>query len=160
MDNTITIFTKASEFAPFIKTRRLALGMTQEDLAHAVNIMPHHVSRLENGVVEPKLATALALFQALDVKLTAISQDTAKPEYATMESIRILHRGQYRMRNGQIVHIYGKDSDKDANPYPWLGEIPNHPDDGGWDSDGKSWCHERFDIIEHLPASGAKRKAG
>jgi HTH-type transcriptional regulator / antitoxin HipB len=72
--NDIVVLHKTSDFGPFIKARRLELSMTQEDLAHAVNIMPHHVSRLENGLTEPKLSTVIALMRALDGNLVAATR--------------------------------------------------------------------------------------
>lgn len=62
--------------------------------------------------------------------------------------ITIRHRGKYRMRNGVIAEVWGKDHD--PHPYPWVGKIEGQPDDDGWNSYGHNWKSHDLDLVEHI----------
>ncbi len=50
-----------------IKRRRLEAGMTQEDLALATGLDLSGVSKIENGLRDPRLATLITIGRALSV---------------------------------------------------------------------------------------------
>ena len=49
-----------------IRTRRLALGMSQGDLAQAVNVTQGAVSQWESGLTKPTLDTLVRIAKVLD----------------------------------------------------------------------------------------------
>ena len=59
-----------------IVERRLGLGLSQEDLAQRIGTNQQQVSKWENGLQEPRLATKYAIAEAL-----AISADVLFPLY-------------------------------------------------------------------------------
>ena len=58
-----------------IKVARERKHLTQEDLAAIVDLSPTHISVIERGVKPPKLATLIAIANALDVSADALLQD-------------------------------------------------------------------------------------
>lgn len=56
-----------------IRTRRGALGLSQADLARAVDVSPRQIVRYESGEQEPTLRVAMALADALDVSVTELA---------------------------------------------------------------------------------------
>jgi len=64
-----------------IKAAREKAGMTQEDLAAAVEMSPTHISVIERGVKPPKLATRVKIANALKVSSDMLLQDVVT--YAT-----------------------------------------------------------------------------
>lgn len=58
-----------------IKSAREKAGMTQEDLAAAVEMSPTHISVIERGVKPPKLATLVKIANALKVSSDMLLQD-------------------------------------------------------------------------------------
>jgi hypothetical protein len=57
--------------------------------------------------------------------------------------------GRFKMRDGRIAVVHGKD--RDPHPYPWVGVVPDQPDDDGWDSQGRNWKTPALDLIEPAP---------
>ena len=57
------------EFAALVTRYREAAGMTQADLARAINVNPSTISRVESLENIPKLDTVLALAKALKIDL-------------------------------------------------------------------------------------------
>lgn len=58
-----------------IKVARERKHLTQEDLAAIVDLSPTHISVIERGVKPPKLATLVAIANALDVSADTLLQD-------------------------------------------------------------------------------------
>ncbi len=58
-----------------IKVARERKHLTQEDLAAIVDLSPTHISVIERGVKPPKLATLIAIANALDVSADTLLQD-------------------------------------------------------------------------------------
>lgn len=54
-------------FGQRLLNRRLAAGMTQADLAARSGIAQNHISQLEQGNIEPRLRTIIALARAFEV---------------------------------------------------------------------------------------------
>jgi transcriptional regulator with XRE-family HTH domain len=52
-----------------LRSRRKALGLTQEQLGQRAGLAAKHVSRIENGTHEPKVSTLFALVSALGLEL-------------------------------------------------------------------------------------------
>jgi transcriptional regulator with XRE-family HTH domain len=77
---TLACMTLGSE----VRRRRLALGLTLDDLSERSGLSPHYLSTLENDRRDPHLSTLLAVAKALRVpasELLASAQPTeAKPE--------------------------------------------------------------------------------
>ena len=61
-----------------IKIARERKHFTQEDLAAIVNLSPTHISVIERGVKPPKLATLVAIANALDVSADTLLQDVVE----------------------------------------------------------------------------------
>ena len=61
-----------------IKVARERKHLTQEDLAAIVDLSPTHISVIERGVKPPKLATLVAIANALDVSADTLLQDVAE----------------------------------------------------------------------------------
>ncbi|NUQ74638.1 MAG: helix-turn-helix transcriptional regulator [Polyangiaceae bacterium] len=53
------------EFGQEIRRRRLALGMTLEQLAEASGLTPNYIGTIENGKRDPSLSTVMALAKGL-----------------------------------------------------------------------------------------------
>jgi predicted transcriptional regulator/transcriptional regulator with XRE-family HTH domain len=68
-----------------IRERRLALNLTLEQLASAVDRAPSQVSSIENGKREPRLPLLRALAQALGVSVDELLQSEAPSERAALE---------------------------------------------------------------------------
>lgn len=58
-----------------IKATREAKGLTQEDLADALDLSRNHISVIERGVKAPKLDTFVAIANALEVSADALLFD-------------------------------------------------------------------------------------
>ena len=58
-----------------IKAAREKAGMTQEDLAAALEMSPTHISVIERGVKAPKLETLVNIANALKVSSDMLLQD-------------------------------------------------------------------------------------
>ena len=58
-----------------IKAAREKAGMTQEDLAAAVDMSPTHISVIERGIKSPRLETFVKIANALHVSSDALLQD-------------------------------------------------------------------------------------
>lgn len=52
-----------------LRSRRKALGLTQEELGQRAGLAAKHISRIENGTHEPKVSTLFALVSALGLEL-------------------------------------------------------------------------------------------
>ena len=61
-----------------IKIARERKHLTQEDLAAIVDLSPTHISVIERGVKPPKLATLVAIANALDVSADTLLQDVVE----------------------------------------------------------------------------------
>ena len=57
------------ELGKRIKSLRKKAGLTQEELANAINISPHFLSRIENGKEKPSLDTIEKIAETLDVSV-------------------------------------------------------------------------------------------
>jgi transcriptional regulator with XRE-family HTH domain len=55
------------EFGNEIRRRRLALGMTLEQLAEASKLTPNYIGTIENGKRDPSLSTVMALAKGLRI---------------------------------------------------------------------------------------------
>ena len=60
-----------------IKAAREKAGMTQEDLAAALEMSPTHISVIERGVKSPKLETLVNIANALNVSSDMLLQDVS-----------------------------------------------------------------------------------
>lgn len=50
-----------------IRAERNRLNLSQEKLAQATNLQTHHISNIENGKIDIKFTTLLAILKALNV---------------------------------------------------------------------------------------------
>ncbi len=60
---------KPSDLARIVKTRRQALGLTQQDVADAVGITRQSLARIESGHGGVSFETVLRIFEQLDIRL-------------------------------------------------------------------------------------------
>jgi transcriptional regulator with XRE-family HTH domain len=67
-----------AEFGEFIRAKRMALNLTQEDVAASIGIDFQSVSRIERGSVTPTLYTCYCLADALDIPLPKLLEEFAK----------------------------------------------------------------------------------
>jgi HTH-type transcriptional regulator/antitoxin HipB len=65
------------QFGALIRERRRALGLTQEELALAVNVGPRFIAELEAGKPTCQLGKALAVARAVGVKLADAAATSA-----------------------------------------------------------------------------------
>ena len=56
-------------FGEFIKSRRMTLNLTQEDVAKKVGVNQGYISRVESGEREPTVTIALKICDALDLDI-------------------------------------------------------------------------------------------
>ncbi len=61
-----------------MRSKREALGMTQEDVSAKMNIDYQSVSRLERGKISPTLYWCYGLAEALDIPLPKLLEEFAK----------------------------------------------------------------------------------
>jgi transcriptional regulator with XRE-family HTH domain len=55
------------QFAANVRARRIAAGLSQEQLSRLTDLHPTEISRLERAVREPRLSTIVRVARALDV---------------------------------------------------------------------------------------------
>ena len=70
------------EFGNEIRRRRLALGMTLEQLAEGSRLTPNYIGTIENGKRDPSLSTVLALAKGLRISAAELFggvQDLSAP---------------------------------------------------------------------------------
>jgi transcriptional regulator with XRE-family HTH domain len=68
-------------FAPLIRDKRKALGLTQRQLAQQLGVKPSHVAYLEHGLRKPSLALLRRIAEKLDLdpqELFLLSRPEAK----------------------------------------------------------------------------------
>lgn len=58
--------------ANVVKTRRAALGISQEELAHLAEIDRTYASQIERGIANPSLQVLCNLAKALELSLTEL----------------------------------------------------------------------------------------
>lgn len=63
------------EFGKFIRLKREALGLTQQDLSAKMNIDYQSISRLERGKVSPTLYWCYGLAEVLEIELPSLLND-------------------------------------------------------------------------------------
>lgn len=73
--NGKTMIDTSKQFGALIQRRRQALGLTQEELALTVDVGPRFIGELEAGKPTCQLGKALAVAQAVGVRLA----DTGEP---------------------------------------------------------------------------------
>ena len=69
------------------KERRLAIGLTQEQLAERADVAPHFISTVERGAAFPRFDKMIALINALETSADAIFCDVITHSSATRASI-------------------------------------------------------------------------
>lgn len=62
-------------FGEVLKTRRMALGVSQEELAFRAGVDRTFVSRIERGIRQPTITTIFLLSQALGVAASELVKD-------------------------------------------------------------------------------------
>lgn len=62
-------------FGDIVRSHRLLLGVSQEELAHQAGLHRTYISMLERGIRNPSLTVILQLAQALDVKASSLIAD-------------------------------------------------------------------------------------
>jgi transcriptional regulator with XRE-family HTH domain len=55
------------QFAANVRARRIAAGLSQEQLSRLTDLHPTEISRLERAVREPRLSTIVRVARALEV---------------------------------------------------------------------------------------------
>lgn len=66
------------EVAAAIRRRRLAAGMTQEDLAHEAEITARHLHEIEKARTNPTLRSLFGIAAALGVKPSLVFEDAER----------------------------------------------------------------------------------
>ena len=61
-------------FGDIVRSERLRLGLTQQDVALRAGVHLNFVGRIERGQAEPSLSTIFAIAQALEVPADTIIQ--------------------------------------------------------------------------------------
>jgi transcriptional regulator with XRE-family HTH domain len=64
--------TASHTFGENLRQARRRAGLTQEELAHAAELHPTEISRLERAVRDPRLSTMCRLAAAMDLELAVL----------------------------------------------------------------------------------------
>ncbi len=67
------VFNKA--FGEHLKKQRVSKGLTQIDLASAMNINPQNISAIERGEVTPTILWIHRLCESLDIKVSVFIEE-------------------------------------------------------------------------------------
>lgn len=67
--------TAAQVFARNLRLTRTTVGLSQEALAHAADLHPTEISRLERAVRDPRLSTVHRLARALGVPMSDLVRE-------------------------------------------------------------------------------------
>ena len=106
-----------------IKVARERKHFTQEDLAAIVDLSPTHISVIERGVKPPKLATLVAIANALDVSADTLLQDVVERS----------EEGVFNELAADIMKLPVKERSKIINAMSRVGRcIDNGPMEGFW----------------------------
>ena len=87
-----------------IKEARIALGMTQRELADLINVTPGAIGNYESEKSHPKEPVLFALLDALKVDANYLFQDSYKNNSITCTAAELLHIKKYR-----AIDDYGKE---------------------------------------------------
>lgn len=98
-----------------VRAFRTKLGITVSDLASATGLSNGMLSKIENGLISPSLATLQALSRALGVPVTAFFRRFEEKRGAVFvkagEGLAIERRGT---RNGHQYHLLGHTGDRSS----------------------------------------------
>ncbi len=104
-----------------VRALRKKLDMTVTELAGVARLSPGMLSKIENGLTSPSLATLKALSVALNVPVTALFEKFEEQREATFvrngEGLRIERRGT---RSGHQYRLLGHSHDKAIAVEPYL----------------------------------------
>jgi len=104
-----------------VRALRKKLDMTVTELAGVAKLSPGMLSKIENGLTSPSLATLKALSIALNVPVTALFEKFEEQREATFvrngEGLRIERRGT---RSGHQYRLLGHSHDKAIAVEPYL----------------------------------------
>ena len=80
-----SMYFDANDFATRLQTLRKALGMTQEELAEALNVSLEHLSKMERGKRKPSidLIVAMACYFHVSTEYLLMSKDPDKVDSRT-----------------------------------------------------------------------------
>lgn len=71
--------------AKTLRSRRLALGLTQRELAGRLGMTQNNVSRIESGKRDPNWSTVLEVARALDLEPMFIPRDKVRAVQAAVD---------------------------------------------------------------------------
>ncbi|RZS93892.1 helix-turn-helix domain-containing protein [Aquimarina brevivitae] len=71
---------RSKVIAEVVKSRRVALGLTQQEVADLTKLSLRSVQRIEKGEVVPRMHTLKMLAQQLDFSLENLDESNAKPQ--------------------------------------------------------------------------------
>ncbi len=104
-----------------VRALRKKLGMTVTELASLAGLSSGMLSKIENGLTSPSLATLKALSTALNVPVTALFQKFEDRHDATFvpkgQGLKIERRGS---RNGHQYQLLGHSRDKAIAIEPYM----------------------------------------
>lgn len=104
-----------------VRTFRLKLDVTVTELAKQAGLSPGMLSKIENGVTSPSLATLRALSEALHVPVTALFRKFEEERDATLvrsgEGLKIERRGT---RAGHQYELLGHSVGRPVAVEPYL----------------------------------------
>ncbi len=66
---------RIKEFGQAVRSRRLARGLTQEELAEKADLHVNSISLLERGLIPPALDTMCSIADALGVPVSELAQE-------------------------------------------------------------------------------------
>lgn len=75
------------DLGAIIRRHRRRSKLTQAHLASKAGVEVKQISRIENGVIEPKITTVLSILAALDLEIFARPPRTEEAEGSSMEDI-------------------------------------------------------------------------
>lgn len=104
-----------------VRNFRKRLDMTVAELARQADLSPGMLSKIENGLTSPSLATLQSLSEALNVPVTALFRQYEEQRDATFvragQGLRIDRRGT---RSGHQYRLLGHSFSKDVAMEPYI----------------------------------------
>jgi len=91
-------------------------------------------------------------FEKRRVAMMAQRHRSKKAKKSRQEATMLgrLTPGIYRMKNGGLAEIWGRDGTNWNPRYPFYGLLPTNPDDDSWSERGVNWADAEFDLKERV----------
>jgi transcriptional regulator with XRE-family HTH domain len=128
--------TRTDDLCVTLRARRMAQGLTLQDLARSIGLSKSAVSQIESGKIDPSLDTLRRLAQALKITLASLfeTRTTVDDRMVHRHNRKIFHiprnHLRYELLSPDLVDKrveflrveFGRDGGEEAQPYTHEGE--------------------------------------